>query len=83
MPGAARFIPAPKGVPIFRREIFLGEIGPSDEVAAVIGWEVKTIGFVVLVTVTPQQLGMLYSRRFFSSMRSTSGGAAVYDFIAS
>ena len=33
------------------------------------------------LVVTPQQFSTAYSRRFFSSTRSTSGGAAVQAFI--
>ena len=44
---AAALVPVPELVPVGRREIVLVEVGPGDEMPAVVGRQIDAVGLVV------------------------------------
>jgi hypothetical protein len=76
MLGAAAGVPLIQLRPVVAGKVLLGEIRPGQIVPAVVGGERLSVRWFV-VMMTPQTLKTEYSRRFFSSTRSTSGGLAV------
>ena len=70
-----------KACPNIRFKVVLGQIRPGHEMAPVVSGEIDAVGLVVCRDNNTAHIWTLYSRRCFSSTRSTSGGAAISDLL--
>lgn len=78
---ATIFVPAPVLVEVVSGKVLLRAVAPCYEVPPILRRQEDAVGLVVGGKNYPDAVEDAVLARFFSSTRSTSGGAAVYAFM--